>query len=132
MPIAWAELPAPVQQLVYDGLGVMGVLALNREWRACRERRVAERLPCDTHNVPSSLPGGIVLRLLPNYAIEPEVGRSALLHVLLGVANRPSLSGLHVAARQKLSGWKRGRCHLNGTRKALAATFTWGAHGTSC
>ena len=44
MPIAWAELPAPVQQLVYDGLGVMGVLALNREWRACRERRVAERL----------------------------------------------------------------------------------------
>ena len=34
MPIAWAELPAPVQQLVYDGLGVMGVLALNREWRA--------------------------------------------------------------------------------------------------
>ena len=79
MPIAWAELPAPVQQLVYDGLGVMGVLALNREWRACRERRVAERLPCDTHNVPSSLPGGIVLRLLPNYAIEPEVGRSALL-----------------------------------------------------
>ena len=55
MPIAWAELPAPVQQLVYDGLGVMGVLALNREWRACRERRVAERLPCDTHNVPSSL-----------------------------------------------------------------------------
>ena len=74
MPIAWAELPAPVQQLVYDGLGVMGVLALNREWRACRERRVAERLPCDTHNVPSSLPGGIVLRLLPNYAIEPEVG----------------------------------------------------------
>ena len=57
MPIAWAELPAPVQQLVYDGLGVMGVLALNREWRACRERRVAERLPCDTHNVPSSLPG---------------------------------------------------------------------------
>ena len=99
MPIAWAELPAPVQQLVYDGLGVMGVLALNREWRACRERRVAERLPCDTHNVPSSLPGGIVLRLLPNYAIEPEVGRSALLHVLLGVANRPSLSGLHVDAR---------------------------------
>ena len=75
MPIAWAELPAPVQQLVYEGLGVMGVLALNREWRACRERRVAERLPCDTHNVPSSLPGGIVLRLLPNYAIEPEVGR---------------------------------------------------------
>ena len=71
--IAWAELPAPVQQLlVYEGLGVMGVLALNREWRACRERRVAERLPCDTHNVPSSLPGGIVLRLLPNYAIEPE------------------------------------------------------------
>ena len=56
MPIAWAELPAPVQQLVYEGLGVMGVLALNREWRACRERRVAERLPCDTHNVPSSLP----------------------------------------------------------------------------
>ena len=54
MPIAWAELPAPVQQLVYEGLGVMGVLALNREWRACRERRVAERLPCDTHNVPST------------------------------------------------------------------------------
>ena len=47
----------------------------------------------------SALPGGIVLRLLPNYAIEPEVGRSALLHVLLGVANRPSLSGLHVDAR---------------------------------
>ena len=68
MPIAWAELPAPVQQLVYEGLGVMGVLALNREWRACRERRVAERLPCDTHNVPSSLPGGrrdVLLLALP-------------------------------------------------------------------
>ena len=55
MPIAWAELPAPVQQLVYDGLGVMGVLALNRVWKACRELRAAERLPCDTRNVPPTL-----------------------------------------------------------------------------
>ena len=39
MPIAWAELPAPVQQLVYEGLGVMGVLALNREWRAQQDSR---------------------------------------------------------------------------------------------